>query len=99
MLATKTVSTSSGEFTIAPLTLRQVETMFPGDRGPSRMDIILTSLQNAGTDTDAEAMKDQLSPRSTVELVEAIMSLTGLEFQPAGESTAAETPGPTSTAA
>ena len=99
MLASKTVPTSSGEFTIAPLTLRQAENMFPGESGPSRMEVVLTSLRNAGVEADAEALKDQLSPRSIKELVDAIMQLTGLELQPTGEAAAAETPGPTSTAA
>jgi hypothetical protein len=99
MLASKVVPTSSGEFTIAPLTLRQVENLFSGERGPSRMEMVLTALRNTGTEPDADALKDQLSPRSIKELVDAIAELTGLDLAPTGESTAAETPGPSSTAA
>lgn len=99
MLASKVVPTSSGEFTIAPLTLSQVESMFPGDKGPTRMELVLVSLENAGKPTNAEDLKNQVSPRSMRELVAAIMDLTGLEFEPVGEVTAAETLTPTSTAA
>lgn len=99
MLATKPVPTSSGEFTIAPLTLRQVESLFSGEHGPSRMDLVLAALRNAGSEPEVEELKDQLSPRSIKELVSAIADLTGLDLETPGEAPAAETPGTSSTAA
>lgn len=98
MLASKVVSTSSGEFTIAPLTLRQCEQMFPeGSAGPTASALIFQSLQNAGWDRSEDDLKDLLSPRAVKELSAAILDLTGLI--PTGEAMAAESLGATSTAA
>lgn len=102
MLATKTVTTSSGEFTIAPLTLRQVEAFYPADgAAPKVIDLIYQSLLNAGYDPSCgpDSMKDVLSPRSIGELKDAVMDLTGLVPANPGEAPAAETSSTTSTAA
>ena len=95
MLATKTVPTSSGEFTIAPLTLRQVENA----ENFLYLTAISLSMTNAGTPTTEDELKDMLSIRSVKELAEAVMELSGLAPIKPGEDQAALETLTTSTAA
>lgn len=97
MLATKKVPTSSGDFVIAPLTLRQVE----DSNNFAYLTACALAINNANPEVPCteDGLKDLLSLRSVKELAEAVMDLSGLAPVKAGEDHAVEETSTTSTAA
>jgi hypothetical protein len=95
MLPLKSVPTQTGEYIIAPLTLRQVEDS--ANFSPKRA--VSLALGNAGNPISEDALSDELTLPALKTLAEAVMELSGLGPVKPGEDLAVEETLTTSTAA